>query len=423
MTRSGTDPHTPLVIDGGPKVRTDPWPNRGLLGAEEKAAVDALFGEAIASGDAFGYNGAEEEAYCVEFAEHLGGGHADAVNSGTNAVYVALKALELEPFTEVIVSAITDPGGIMPIPLLNCIPIVADTMPDSYNTGPDQIEPLITPLTSAIVVAHIAGEPADIAGIMELARHHHLPVVEDCAQALGAQINGHPLGTFSDIATFSTMFGKHFCTGGQGGMVFTKNETLYWKVRGAADRGKPFGQPGGGTNQTASLNLNMDELSAAIGRVQLRKLPQIVQRRRELARTLTDGIKELACVSIPQQLPSAEPSYWFWRLNVNADNLTCDKTTFCQALAAEGILLNPVYHAMPHTYDWFMQRRVFGSSGLPWTSPQYQGDPDREFPCPNATATLETHFNLTVCESWGEPEVRDILAAFRKVDHAYFQSP
>ena len=83
-----------LAMNGGPKARTAAWPERGLIGAEEKLAVDALFDAAIRTGQAPGYNGAEEEAYCREFAASLGGGFADGVNSGTTAVYVALKALE-----------------------------------------------------------------------------------------------------------------------------------------------------------------------------------------------------------------------------------------------------------------------------------------------------------------------------------------
>ena len=90
-----------LAINGGSKVRNTSFPSRGLIGLEEKKAVDALFDECIRTGDAFGYNGPEEELYCKEFAEFMGGGFADAVNSGTTAVYVALRAMCLEPFTEV----------------------------------------------------------------------------------------------------------------------------------------------------------------------------------------------------------------------------------------------------------------------------------------------------------------------------------
>lgn len=148
-----------LALHGGTKVRVAPWPERGLIGQEEKAAVDALFDESIRTGQAFGYNGPQEELYCGEFAQWLGGGYADAVNSGTTAVHVALRSLDLEPFSEVIVSPITDPGGMMPIPLMNCIPMVADAAPGCYNTGAAQVEELIGPRTSAILVAHIGGEP------------------------------------------------------------------------------------------------------------------------------------------------------------------------------------------------------------------------------------------------------------------------
>src|SRR5439155_13894531 len=200
-----------------------PFPARALFGAEEKAAVDALFDEAIRTGSVFGYGGPEEEAYCREFAEYLGGGYADAVNSGSSALFVALRALGVEPFTEVICPAITDPGGMMPVALLNCISIVADAFcspgpgghpsRSSYNAGPDEIEACLTPRTSAIVVAHIAGEPADMDPILEIARARNLPVVEDCAQAHGARYKGRLAGTMGTIAAFSTMSGKHHATG------------------------------------------------------------------------------------------------------------------------------------------------------------------------------------------------------------------
>jgi perosamine synthetase len=408
-----------LALHGGPKVRTAPWPERGHVGREEKEAVDALFDESIRTGIAFGYNGPQEEAYCGEFAAWLGGGYADAVNSGSTAVHVALRSLDPEPFTEVIVSPITDPGGMMPIPLLNCIPMVADAAPGRYNTGVEQVEELISPRTSAIVVAHIGGEPADIDGIMELAGKRGIPVVEDCAQAHGARLNGNLVGTTSDVAAFSLMFGKHQCTGGQGGMVFTKDGKRSWKVRQSSDRGKPFGLPAGSTNAIAALNHNLNDLAAVIGRVQLKKLPGIVERRRAFVAEVSKGMADLETVRIPPQLPGAESSWWWWRLEANLERLSCDKDTYCRALAAEGLGINPYYRAMPHLYDWFTKRSVFGTSGLPWSSPAYKGDAKRMFPCPNALRSIERQFNLTVYESYGPKEVADMVEIFRKVDRAY----
>ena len=196
-----------LAVNGGAKVRTKAFPARGLIGEEERGAVNALFDEAIASGNAPGYGGAQEDAFCAKFAEMMGGGCADAVNSGTTAVHVALRALDLEPFTEVVAGCITDPGGMMPIALQNCIPVPADTAPDSFNSGPEQIEAAITPLTSAILIPHIFGEPADMAGILAVAERHGLPVVEDCAQAHCATIDGRMVGTFGKTAAFSMIFG------------------------------------------------------------------------------------------------------------------------------------------------------------------------------------------------------------------------
>ncbi len=350
----------------------------------------------------------------------MGGGYADAVSSGTSALFVALHALNPQPFTEVIVSAVTDPGGMMPILFLNCIPIIADAAPGCYNTSAEEIEKLISPLTSAIVVAHIGGEPADVEEISALAKKQNIPLIEDCAQAPGAKWNGKYVGSFGDISVFSTMFGKHYSTGGQGGMVYTRNEELYLKIKRVADRGKPFGLPEGSTNCIASLNFNSDELHCAIGRVQLRKLPWIVERRREIVAQIAEGIKDLEIISLPKPPPPAEPNYWFLRIQFHREKSKVEKEKFCQALSGEGLLVMPSYRfALPHLMDWFRNRSVFGESGYPWASPDYKGDPHREFPTPNALGAMEMNFNLTIYESWGEEEVRDIIRCLRKVGEAY----
>ncbi len=384
--------------------------------------MNALFDEAVQSGGGLGYGGPVEEAYCREFAEFMGGGFVDAVNSGTSALYVALRALDLEPFTEVIVSPITDTGGMMPVPLVNCIPIIADTAPGAFNVGPEQIEECITPLTRAIIVAHLMGEPADMPGIMSVADKHGIPVIEDCAQAHCARIAGKMVGTFGKMGAFSTMGGKHHCTGGQGGVVYTKDEELYWRSRRASDRGKPINLEKGSTNCIAALNLNLNDFAAAIGRVQLAKLPDLVARRRSIVAELSARFAGLDSVIVPEQVPGAEPSYWFWRLGVSTESLSCDKATYCEALKAEGVLLLPNYDFMPHRFDWFTQRRVFGTSGYPWTAPEYRGDRERAFPCPNATDAVAGHLLLTVLESWGQSEIDDIASAFAKVERAYLKT-
>jgi perosamine synthetase len=425
-----------LAVHGGPKVRTRPFPARALFGEEEKAAALRLFDEAIRIGGVFGYGGPEEEVYCSEFAAHLGGGFADLVNSGTSAVYVALRALDLEPFGEVVCPALTDPGGIMPVALLNCIPVPADARPGSYNVGPAEIEARLTPRTRAILVAHVAGEPVEMAPILDLAQLRGVPVVEDCAQSHGARYRGRPLGTLGDIAAFSTMSGKHHATGAQGGVVFTQREDLYWAARRASDRGKPFGMAphasnaplasslaSAATNAIAAHNLNGNDLAGAIGRVQLKKLNGIVSKRRALATAIFEGLtKRSEVVSAGWQPEGAEASYWFLRLHVDANRLTVSATEFAKAVAAEGIPLNPAYGAALQSHaPWLRHRRVFGSSGYPWRAPEYRaagGDPEAQYECPHAVAVVESDFNLSFHEGWGDEEVADSLAGIEKVENA-----
>ena len=411
-----------LAIAGGAPVRTAPWPQRRLFGDDEKQAAIALFDRSIASGEAFGYNGEEEQAYCAEFAAYLGGGFADAVNSGTSAVCTALRALEPEPFTEIIVPPITDPGGVMPVPLMGCIPVPADTAPGSYNTDAARIAERITPRTSAILVAHIAGIPCDMDPILALARTHGLPVVEDCAQAHGAVYRGRMAGTLGDIGAFSTMFGKHHATGGQGGIVFTRDEALYRKIRWMSDRGKPFGLPPGSGNVVAALNLNSDELACAIGRVQLRKLPGILERRRRFAAGLADCCRrELRTVRVVEAPAGCQNACWFLFFRLDTARLRCAKSEFVAAVRAEGIPCGASYFHAPAIADWCRERRVFGKSGFPWTDPQYGGDPDAIHDLPNARAADSVHFCMDVHENCGTTEAADFVAACDKAERTFLK--
>ena len=407
-----------LAVNGGtPAIQPRRRP-RFHFGQEEKAAVDALFDAAAAKGSPPGYNGAEEEAFCKEFCAFMGGGYADGVNSGTNSLFVALRALELPPFSEVVVGCVTDPGGAMPVVLNNCIPVPADTAPGSFMPGPEQIEERITERTSAILIAHIGGDPADMPGILKVAEKHGLPVVEDCAQAHAAKINGRNVGWFGAAGGFSLMFGKHICTGGQGGAVFTKNEELYWKMRRMADRGKPFNLPGH-TNCDISINCNLDEIHAAIGRAQLKKLPDIVARRRQAVQYLWDnGIDALPGLSSPQRnLPTGfESCYWRLRLHLDLAAYKCSKMDYAMALTAEGLEVTPDYHAgMPFLMEWYAKR----ANSFPWNNPLYKGDPSQEYPCPNAEAAVNSDILLQVYESYTPDYLDMVLNAFRKVNAAF----
>jgi len=409
-----------LAIDGGEKVRTRPMPPRALFGEEEKQAAIRLFDEAIAAGSAFGYNGPEHKAYEQEFAQYLGGGFAHSVNSGTTALYVALRALELEPGDEVICPPITDPGGVMPVPMQLLVPVIADSWRGSYNTGPEQIAAALTERTRAIVVAHIGGDPCDMDPILELARRRGLPVIEDCAQAHGALYKGRPVGTLGTLGVFSTMSGKHHASGAQGGLVFSRDEDLYWKAVRYGDRGKPYNSDAG-SNVAASLNMNQNDLGAAIGRVQVRKLAGIVAARNRVGEAIRRGLRDAQAARVGPLAPDTQSSYWFLRMMLDLPRLRVTKEQFVAALAAEGIPCGASYRCIPSEAKWFREQRVFGASGYPWQLPCYQGPRNPSFELPNVVATVECSFNVSVHENYGEQEVADVVEAVRKVEAAYLK--
>jgi perosamine synthetase len=407
-----------LAINGGKLVRTEPMPARKLFQQEEKQAVMDLFDKAMREGHGvFGYNGLHEDNYCKEFAEFLGGGFADGVNSGTNAVYIALRALELEPGSEVVVPAISDPGGVMPVALCNCIPVAADTVENYYNIGSDQIEEKLTNKTSAIIVAHIAGIPADMDPIMKLADSKGIPVIEDCAQSHGAKYKGRTVGTIGAISSFSLMFGKNHATGGQGGMVFTKDRDLYWKVRQHADRGKPFGienSPNG--NIVCDLNCNMDELHACIGRVQLQKLPDINLRRQKLAKLIAERCRqELRSIRLKEESDNCEGVYWFLFFKCDESKLSVSKDDFARAVAAEGLPVNNSYMHVPMRMEWAERFHAFGqNSKLPWSLGRKQS-----VELSNIDKVDSMFFNCGLHEDWTQKEVDDLITALKKVESAY----
>ncbi|MFH1024959.1 MAG: DegT/DnrJ/EryC1/StrS family aminotransferase [Planctomycetota bacterium] len=410
-----------LAINGGPKVRTTPMPPRRLIGREEKRAAMRVFDASIKSGNAFSYNGPEQKAYEAEFAVFHGGGYAVAVNSGTNAVFCALGGLRIDVAREVVVPSVTDPGGLMPVPMLNLVPIVADCAPGSFNTGPEQIAKVLSERTAAIVVAHIAGEPADMDPIMKLARARGIPVIEDVAQAHGARYKGRLVGTIGDVAAFSTMSGKHHSTGAQGGVVYTRNEDLIWRIKRFSDRGKPFNLKGVTDNVVMGLNCNQNDLAAAIGREQLKKLPRIIVKRRKVAGKIIEGLKGLKAVSLGRELPHTEGVYWFLRVCVDTSRLTVNKAQFAAAVAAEGLPVDARYTEPSPKRPWFLERQTYGKTGCPWTCPLYKGPSRPKLDVPNTEQILDSHFVIYFHENYGAKEVRDIVAALAKVERAYLK--
>jgi dTDP-4-amino-4,6-dideoxygalactose transaminase len=373
--------------------------------------------EEILFGDAVIYGGKQEVAYCDAFAKYMGGGYADAVNAGSNALYIALRALELPPGSEVIVPPSTDAGGSMPPVMDLCIPIPADSAPGIVNTSVDQIREAMSERTSAIVVAHIGGHPVDMDPILALAAERGIPVVEDCAQAHGAMYKGRMVGTLGAMSAYSTMFGKHHCTGGQGGIVFTRDPELFVKAKRIADRGKAFGALGSPGNMLGTLNFNQEEIGMAIGLVQLAKLPGFVEARRIFAATVAAGLKNVEGVSLLEPPEDTQSSYLFLLLKLDNDKVTCDSKAFASGLELEGIGgTYPGYNVHPTDHPWYRNGSVFGDSGIPWSFGQTK---PRKFELPNARKSDHTIVRVDIHEQMRAREAQDLLKAIDKLARHY----
>jgi dTDP-4-amino-4,6-dideoxygalactose transaminase len=368
----------------------------------------------IRTGSAIIYGGEEEKAYCEAFENYLGGGYAKPVNSGTTALYVALRALDLEPGSEVVVPPMSDPGGVMPIPLVGCVPIPADTDGLSLNTCAKEIQRVLSDRTSAIVVAHISGHPVEMNPVLELAAKRHIPVIEDCAQAHGAKCHDQLVGTFGKISAFSTMYAKHHATGAQGGVVFTKDDCLFQRVKQIADRGKPHGTRGEQGNLVASLNFNQDEISMAIGRVQLDKLQAGIEARRAFATLVEIGLRDVDGVSVIREPHGCLGSYLFLTLRFNAKKIGGDHYSFAKALQAEGIGGVEPGYVFPTDQPWYRNSSLVRQSG------KAASDTKRTpFALPNARQLNREIVRVDIHESLGVREAKDLVKALKKITGFY----
>lgn len=394
-----------LAINGGPRARQKPMPSRLLMGDDELRAVERVFADCRERRIDVGFQDKFERHYTEQFCRFQGGGFADAVSSGTAAVYLALAALDLEPGSEVIVSPVTDPGSVAPVILLGHRPVLADAAPGSLNTGPAQFVKALSAKTKAAVLTHCGGLPMRIGPIAEEARSRGIRLIEDCSQSPGALYDGSRVGTFGDVATFSTMFSKSFATGGCGGMTFTRDEDLYWKIRSRADRGKPFRDPDFDPKDPAAflfpaLNFNLDEISCAIGSSTLARLEETIAKRLRVIEQIDEGLVNSTVVSPLGRDPLGRPSPFFHTLTVDTGRITCSKQEFASAVAAEGINVNPHYRFL--VCEWGWARKHLG------------GEPDT----PEARACRDRSFNVLLNERYTRNDVADIIRSIRKVERA-----
>ncbi len=263
------------------------------LGKEEIG----LLSEAIGSGMLFSPKGTFVKQLEADFAKALGVGHAYACTSGTAAVHVAIAAVDPEPGDEIITTSITDMGALTPILYQGAIPVFADVDPLTCNVTAETIEARLSPKTKAIIVTHLFGSPCDMTPIMEIANSKGIPVIEDAAQAFGAEYQGQKIGTIGAIGCFSFQQGKHITTG-EGGLVVSSDPDLARRVFLHINKAWGYGDQNP-DHYFMALNYRMSELQGAVAAAQLPKLDSVVESRVATAAQLTEMLAGLPGIETP----------------------------------------------------------------------------------------------------------------------------
>ena len=238
--------------------------------------------------------GREVENFEKEFASYIGVGYAVAVANGTAALDLALKALGIGEGDEVITTPFTFIATANAILYQRAKPVFADIDPLTFNLDPDAVLELITPRTKAIILVHLYGQPCDMDAFVQIAEDHKLFLIEDCAQAHGAEFRGKKVGKFGDVGVFSFYPTKNMTTG-EGGIVVTDRKDIAERIRRLRDHG----QSSKYVHEELGYNFRMTDIAAAMGRVQLKKLDSLNEKRIRNARKLIEGMKGLKSVEPP----------------------------------------------------------------------------------------------------------------------------
>src|SRR5574344_932318 len=214
-----------------------------------------------------------------ELAKYIGVNHAVALNSGTDALHLALRALDIGKGDEVITTAFTFVATAEAIGIVGATPVFVDINSDTFNIDPQAIENAITPKTKAIIPVHLYGQPCDMDAIMDIAKRHNLYVIEDCCQAIGAEYKGKKVGTFGDIGCYSFFPTKNLGAMGDGGLVTTNSEYLKDRIIALRNHGGAVRYH----HDEIGVNSRLDEIQAAILRVKLPYIDSWNVKRRERA--------------------------------------------------------------------------------------------------------------------------------------------
>lgn len=403
-----------LAILGGPKTRTEPYPEWPVW---DQRDIDAVT-EVIKSGrwGGFPYPGPKTAELARKFAEMQGGGYAVPMANGTVTMEVACRAAGIGWGDEVIVPAYTFQATAAAPMAAGAIPVIVDVDPNTYCIDPKAIEKAITTKTKAIIPVHLGHQMADMDAIMALAEKHNLIVIEDCAHAHGAKWNGQGAGTIGHFGSFSMQSSKILTTG-EGGILLCRTPELAAKAASIIDCGRPHALGGGPEDESMDYqvggNYRLSEIVAALALVGIERFPAQAERREEMAAYMDESLSEVQGVRVlKRDARHTTRSFYRYMFAIDPEEFGVEHNVLCAALDAEGVGCWVGYEAM-HNYTLFQPQK--SKLAVPSAFPEYFKF--EEMDLPEATRACE-HEAVWLDEAvfrTGPEGVDDAVAAIKKI--------
>ena len=309
------------------------------------------------------------EEFEAHWAAYCGMQHGIAVSNGTTALQIAVESLNLKPDDEVILPSFTIISCVLAVLYNEAVPVLVDVDPSTYCLDVAQLEARITPRTRAIMPVHIYGHPVDMDPVLAIAKRHGLVVIEDAAEAHGAEyLSGHDgpspvwrrCGGLGDLSTFS-FYANKLITTGEGGMVLTNDGTVAERLKSL--RNLSFRSEQRFLHTELGHNFRLTNMQAAIGVAQVERIDEIVARKRWMGQCYTERLSGLPWLQLPTEMPWARSVYWMYGLVIH-DDTGMDAVEFAQRLRAEGVDTRPFFLGM-HEQPVLRNRGLFSGEQYP----------------------------------------------------------
>lgn len=391
-----------LAIEGGAPVREETLPYGGQsVDERDVGAVAEVLGSNWLT------TGPEVDAFEEAFAEAVGAREAVAVANGTAALHTAIHALGVGDGDEVVVPPMTFAATANGVLFEGGRPVLADVRPGTLLLDPERAEERVTDDTRALVSVDYTGQPCDYEALQTVADRHGLALVADACHALGGSYRGEPVGSLADLNVFSLHPVKPI-TSGEGGVVTTDDANLARRMRRFRHHGmsRMHDERAGEVTWEYDVvelgyNYRLTDFQCALGRSQLRRLPEFVERRRQIAAAYDDALAEMEGASALAVRDEVEHGYHLYVVRLNLDRLDADRGEVFRALHAEGIGVN--VHYIPLNLLSHFQEEIGVAPG----------------DCPVAEEAYERILTLPVFPEMTDADVKDVLVALRKVLVAY----